>query len=60
MRMVVDNTASKFIPKGTLERWPPVAVTRACGHEVAYLPGFARRRIADLYPGAAKTDAHDA
>jgi transposase len=38
----------------------PVAVARACGHEVAYLPGLAMRRIADLYPGSAKTDARDA
>jgi transposase len=38
----------------------PVAVARACGHEVAYLPGLAMRRIADLYPGTAKTDARDA
>lgn len=35
----------------------PVAVARACGHQVAYLPGLAMRRIADLYPGRAKTDA---
>jgi transposase len=27
---------------------------------VAYLPGLAMRRIADLYPGRAKTDARDA
>ena len=38
----------------------PVTVARACGHEVAYLPGLAMRRIADLYPGQAKTDARDA
>src|SRR5690242_13772101 len=38
----------------------PVAVARACGHDVAYLPGLAMRRIADLYPGNAKTDARDA
>lgn len=38
----------------------PVAVARACGHRVAYLPGLAMRRIADLYPGRAKTDARDA
>ncbi|MFD2398218.1 IS110 family transposase [Prauserella oleivorans] len=38
----------------------PVAVARACGHQVAYLPGLAMRRIADLYPGTAKTDARDA
>lgn len=38
----------------------PVAVARAAGHQVAYLPGLAIRRIADLYPGRAKTDARDA
>jgi transposase len=38
----------------------PVAVARSCGHQVAYLPGLAMRRIADLYPGTAKTDARDA
>jgi transposase len=38
----------------------PVALARACGHHVAYLPGLAMRRIADLYPGRAKTDARDA
>lgn len=32
----------------------PVTVARACGHDVAYLPGQAIRRIADLYPGQAK------
>src|ERR671933_2135141 len=37
----------------------PVAVARAGGHQVAYLPGLAMRRIADLYPGRAKTDARD-
>ncbi|TDQ00582.1 transposase [Labedaea rhizosphaerae] len=38
----------------------PVAVARAAGHQVAYLPGLAMRRIADLYLGRAKTDARDA
>ncbi|OBB47813.1 IS110 family transposase, partial [Nocardia sp. 852002-51244_SCH5132740] len=38
----------------------PVTVARACGHDVAYLPGLSMRRIADLYPGHAKTDARDA
>lgn len=39
----------------------PVAVAQTCeGVEVAYLPGLAMRRIADLHPGAAKTDAKDA
>jgi transposase len=37
-----------------------VAVARACGHQVAYLPGLAMRRLADLHPGSAKTDARDA
>ncbi|MFI5910694.1 IS110 family transposase [Dactylosporangium sp. NPDC051541] len=50
--VVVDQPASI----GAL----PVAVARACGHEVAYQPGPAMRRIADLRPGTAKTDARDA
>jgi transposase len=50
--IVVDQPASI----GAL----PVAVARDCGCEVAYLPGLAMRRIADLYPGQSKTDARDA
>ncbi|WP_377273972.1 IS110 family transposase [Peterkaempfera sp. SMS 1(5)a] len=38
----------------------PIAVARDVGCEVAYLPGLAMRRAADLYPGEAKTDARDA
>ena len=38
----------------------PIAVARAMGIEVAYLPGLAMRRLADLHPGNAKTDARDA
>lgn len=38
----------------------PVAVARAMGSAVGYLPGLAMRRIADLHPGQAKTDARDA
>jgi len=38
----------------------PIAVARAMGLGVAYLPGLAMRRIADLHPGSAKTDARDA
>ena len=38
----------------------PVTVARVCGRQVAYLPGLSMRRIADLYPGQAKTDAQDA
>lgn len=38
----------------------PVAVAQAEGALVGYLPGLAMRRIADLHPGEAKTDARDA
>ncbi len=38
----------------------PVTVARAYGHDFAYLPGLSMRRVADLYPGQAKTDARDA
>ncbi len=34
----------------------PIAVARDAGCEVAYLPGLAMRKAADLYPGKAKTD----
>ena len=37
-----------------------VTVARDMGIDVAYLPGLAMRRIADLHPGNAKTDARDA
>ena len=50
--VVVDQPASI----GAL----PIAVARDMGCEVAYLPGLTMRRIADLYPGEAKTDARDA
>ncbi len=36
-----------------------VALARQAGIEVSYLPGLAMRRIADLHPGNAKTDARD-
>jgi transposase len=36
-----------------------IAVARSLGIDVAYLPGLAMRRIADLYPGEGKTDARD-
>lgn len=38
----------------------PLTVARDVGCQVAYLPGLAMRRIADLYPGEARTDAKDA
>jgi len=50
--LIVDQPASI----GAL----PVAVARAMGVGVAYLPGLAMRRLADLHPGEGKTDARDA
>ena len=38
----------------------PVAVARDCGCQVAYLPGSAMHKAAQLLPGDAKTDARDA
>ena len=38
----------------------PIAVAGLMGIQVAYLPGLAMCRAADLYPGSAKTDARDA
>jgi transposase len=37
-----------------------IAVARSLDIAVAYLPGLAMRRIADLHPGQGKTDARDA
>jgi transposase len=37
-----------------------VAVAQAEGVDVGYLPGLTMRRLADLHPGEAKTDARDA
>ncbi|HEX3812031.1 MAG TPA: IS110 family transposase [Mycobacteriales bacterium] len=37
-----------------------IAVARSLHIDVAYLPGLAMRRIADLHPGEGKTDARDA
>lgn len=65
LRAVFDNLA-KCGPVLVIVDQPntigalPVTVARACGHDVAYLPGLSMRRIADLYPGQAKTDARDA
>ncbi|GAA2979427.1 hypothetical protein GCM10020227_55090 [Streptomyces flavovirens] len=50
--VVVDHPASI----GAL----PLTVARDAGCQVAYLPGPAMRRIADLHPGEATTDAEDA
>jgi len=37
-----------------------VALAQQLGSQVAYLPGLTMRRVADLHPGQAKTDARDA
>jgi transposase len=37
-----------------------IAVARKLGIDIAYLPGLAMRRIADLHPGEGKTDGRDA
>ena len=50
--MVVDQPATI----GALA----VAVAQDMGTAVGYLPGLSMRRIADLTPGSAKTDAKDA
>jgi transposase len=50
--VIVDQAASI----GAL----PLTVARDAGCKVAYLPGLAMCRIADLYPGEAETDAKDA
>ncbi len=50
--MIVDRPANI----GAL----PLTVARDAGCQVAYLPGLAMRRAADLYEGEAKTDARDA
>ena len=50
--MVVDQSATI----GALT----VAVAQDMGITVGYLPGLSMRRIADLTPGNAKTDARDA
>lgn len=50
--VVVDQPASI----GALS----LTVARDAGCQVTHLPGLAMRRISDLYPGEAKTDARDA
>ena len=50
--MVVDQPATI----GALA----VAVAQDTGTTVGYLPGLSMRRIADLTPGSARTDARDA
>ncbi|RBM05985.1 IS110 family transposase [Streptomyces sp. PT12] len=66
LRALFDKLRSKFGPVLVIVDQPasigalPLTVARDAGCHVAYLPGLAMRRIADLYPGEAKTDAKDA
>jgi transposase len=66
LRAVFDKLKAKFGTVLVIVDQPasigalPLTVARDAGCEVAYLPGLAMRRIADLYPGEAKTDARDA
>jgi hypothetical protein len=66
LRAVFDKLRAKFGTVPVIVDQPasigalPLTVARDAGCEVAYLPGPVMRRIADLYPGEAKTDARDA
>jgi hypothetical protein len=66
LRAVFDKLTAKFGTLLVIVDQPasigaqPLTVARDAGCKVAYLPGLAMRRIADLYPGEAKTDAKDA
>ncbi|MFB6785076.1 IS110 family transposase [Streptomyces olivaceus] len=66
LRAVLDKLAAKFgtvlviVDQPALIGALPLTVARDAGCQVAYLPGLAMRRIADLYPGEATTDAKDA
>ncbi len=66
LRAVFEKLAAKFGTVLVIVDQPasigalPLTVARDAGCKVAYLPGLSMRRIADLYPGEAKTDAKDA
>lgn len=66
LRAVFDKLKAKFGTVLVIVDQPanigalPLTVARDCGCEVAYLPGLAMRRAADMYEGEAKTDARDA
>ncbi|MFE1124836.1 IS110 family transposase [Streptomyces sp. NPDC058793] len=66
LRAVFDKLKAKFGTVLVVVDQPasigalPLSVARDADCQVAYLPGLAMRRIADLYPGEAKTDAKDA
>ncbi|MFD3563145.1 IS110 family transposase [Streptomyces sp. NPDC058686] len=66
LRQVFDKLREKFGTVLAIVDQPasigalPLTVARDTGCKVACLPGLSMRRIADLYPGEAKTDARDA
>jgi len=66
LRAVFDKLKTKFGTVLVIVDQPanigalPLTVARDCGCEVAYLPGLAMRRAAEMYEGEAKTDARDA
>jgi hypothetical protein len=66
LRAVLDKLTVKFGTVLVIVDQPasigalPLTVARDADCKVAYLPGLAMRRIADLYPGEAKTDAKGA
>lgn len=66
LRAVIGKLAAEFGTVLVIVDQPasigalPLTVARDAGCKVAYLSGLAMRRIADLYPGEAKTDAKDA
>lgn len=66
LRAVFDKLTAKYGSVLVIVDQPasigalPLAVVRNVSCKVAYLPGLAMRRIADLYPGEAKTEARDA
>ncbi|MBS2554754.1 IS110 family transposase, partial [Catenulispora sp. NL8] len=66
LRAVFDKLKTKFRTVLVIVDQPanigalPLTVARDCGCEIAYLPGLAMRRAAEMYEGEAKTDARDA
>src|SRR5882757_6734416 len=66
LRAVFDRLIAKFGTVLVIVVQPasigalPLTVAQDAGCQVAHLPGLAMRRIADLYPGEAKTDAKEA
>jgi len=66
LRALVDKPRTKFGTVLVIVDQPanigalPLTVARDAGCQVAYLPGLAMRRAAEMYEGEAKTGARDA